>query len=75
LPQSGTFEAFFQASAACYHGAYLIQMFDSTTMRAHVSAADAKGGGKIRRSAARVVDFGQKSTSNAISITCRSTSI
>jgi transposase len=74
LSQSGTFEAFFQALAACSQGACLIQMFDSTTVRAHVSAAGAKGGSKIRRSAARAVDLAQKSTSNAISMACRSTS-
>lgn len=44
LSQSGTFEAFFQALAACSQTAGLIQMFDSTSIRAHVSAAGAKGG-------------------------------
>ena len=33
--------------------AHLVQMFDSTVVRAHVSAAGAKGGSMIRRSAAR----------------------
>src|SRR4249920_401452 len=32
----------------------LVQMFDSTVVRAHVSAAGAKGGSMIRRLAARV---------------------
>lgn len=44
LSQSGIFEAFFQALAACSQTAGLIQMFDSTSIRAHVSAAGAKGG-------------------------------
>jgi hypothetical protein len=35
-------------------GFFLVQMFDSTVVGAHVSAAGAKGGGTIRRSAARV---------------------
>ena len=34
--------------------AHLVQMFNSTVVRAHVSAAGAKGGGVIRRLAARV---------------------
>jgi transposase len=44
LSAAGTFEAFFQALAACSETAGLIRMFDSTTARAHVSAAGAKGG-------------------------------
>jgi transposase len=46
LSQTGTFEAFFQALAECSRTAGLIQMFDSTSIRAHVSAAGAKGGGQ-----------------------------
>ena len=53
LSQSGTFEAFFDAPAAMSETAQLVQMFDSTVVRAHVSAAGAKGGKTIRRSAAR----------------------
>jgi transposase len=53
LSRSGTFEAFFDALAAS-ETAHLVQMFDSTVVRAHVSAAGAKGGSMIRRSAARV---------------------
>jgi hypothetical protein len=37
--------------------AHLVQMFDSTVVRAHVSAAQAKGGSVIKRSAARAVDL------------------
>jgi transposase len=73
LSQTGTFEAFFQALAGCSQTAGLIQMFDSTTVRAHVSAAGAKGGSKIRRSAALAAASARKSTSNAISTDCRST--
>src|SRR4249920_3493960 len=44
LSRSGTFEAFFDALAAMSETAHLVQMFDSTVVRAHVSAAGAKGG-------------------------------
>src|SRR5688572_14836993 len=43
LSQSGVFEAFFEALAAMSTAAALVQMFDSTVVRAHVSAAGAKG--------------------------------
>jgi hypothetical protein len=36
------FEAFFQLLAECSQTAHLVQLFDSTTARAHVSAAGAK---------------------------------
>lgn len=49
LSRAGTFEAFFQALAGCSRSAGLIQMFDSTSVRAHVSAAGEKGDRKIRR--------------------------
>jgi transposase len=64
LSQNGTLEAFFQALAECSGTAGLAQMFDSTSIRAHVSAAGAKGGSKIRRSAARGAGSARKSTSN-----------
>jgi transposase len=38
LSQSGVFEAFFEALAAMSETAHLVQMFDSTVVRAHVSA-------------------------------------
>jgi transposase len=44
LSRSGVFEAFFQMLAECSETAHLIQFFDSTITRAHVSAAGAKGG-------------------------------
>ena len=43
LSRSGTFEAFFDALAAMSETAHLVQMFNSTVVRAHVSAAGAKG--------------------------------
>ena len=44
LSKSGTFERFFHALAGCSQTSGLLQMFDSTSIRAHVSAAGAKGG-------------------------------
>jgi transposase len=75
LSQTGTFEAFFLALAECSRTAGLIQMFDSTSIRAHVSAAGAKGGSKIRRLADHEAASGRRSTSNATSMAIRSTSI
>src|SRR4030088_261023 len=57
LSRAGTFEAFFDALAAMSETAHLVQMFDSTVVRAHVSAAGAKGGKITRHSAAHAVDF------------------
>ena len=75
LSRSGVFEAFFDALAALSESAHLVQMFDSTVVRAHVSAAGAKGGRTIRRSAARAAASRPKSTSRSISTACRSRSI
>ena len=72
LSRSGVFEAFFQLLAETSKTAHLVQMFDSTVVRAHVSAAGAKGGSKIRRSAAHVADSRPKSTSKPILTACRS---
>ena len=55
LSKAGVFEAFFDTLAGLSSTAHLIQMFDSTVVRAHVSAAGAKGGRKIRRSGVRAV--------------------
>jgi transposase len=41
LSRAGVFEALFDALAAMSSSAHLIQMFDSTIVRAHVSAAGA----------------------------------
>ena len=61
LSRTGVFEAFFDLLSQCSATAHLVQMFDSTVVRAHVSAAGAKGGRKIRRSAARAAGFLAKS--------------
>ena len=62
LSQAGVFEAFFDALAAMSSSAHLIQMFDSTIVRAHVSAAGARGGKKVRRSGVRAAASPRKST-------------
>ena len=62
LSQSGVFEMFFDTLAALSKSAHLVQMFDSTVVRAHVSAAGAKGGRKVRRSGARAVASRPRST-------------
>jgi transposase len=64
LSKAGVFEAFFDALASMSASAHLIQMFDSTIVRAHVSAAGAKGGKRDRRSGARAAGSRQKSTPN-----------
>jgi len=62
LSKAGVFEAFFDTLAAMSPTAHLIQMFDSTIVRAHVSAAGAKGGRTARRSVARRAGSRPKST-------------
>jgi len=74
LSRSGVFEAFFQLLAECSQTAHLVQFFDSTTARAHVSAAGAKGGSIAKHSAARVAVSRPKSTSKPISTATLSTS-
>lgn len=63
LSQSGVFELLFEKLAEQSGSAHLVQMFDSTVVRAHVSAAGAKGGSTIRGSAARAVASPAKSIS------------
>ena len=75
LSRTGVFEAFFDALAALSENAHLVQMFDSTVVRAHVSAAGAKGGRTIRLSAVRAAVSRLKSTSRSTSMACRSPSI
>ena len=53
LSQAGVFEAFFDALAETSRTAELVQMFDSTIVRAHVSAAGAKGGKTAKHWVAR----------------------
>lgn len=62
LSKAGVLEAFFDTLAEMRTSAHLIQMFDSTIVRAHVSAAGAKGGSKARRSAVRAAGSRRKST-------------
>src|SRR5215207_2172257 len=75
LRESGTIEAFFEALAELSSTADLVQMFDSTVVRAHVSAAGAKGGSKPRRSDARGAASRRKSTSRPTLTACLSPSI
>ena len=72
LSRSGVFDVFFEALAQLSPTAHLVQMFDSTVTRAHVSAAGAKGCSKISRSDAREVGSRAKSTSRPTSLPCRS---
>jgi transposase len=74
LSRNGTFEAFFHALAGCSRTAAVIQMFDSTAARAHVSAAGAKKGVALRRSAALAAGSARRSTSSAILMVSHSTS-
>lgn len=71
LSRAGVFEAFFDALAATSRTAHLVQMFDSTIVRAHVSAAGAKGGRTDRRSAAHEAGSRPRSTSKPTSTACR----
>ena len=74
LSRAGVFEAFFDALAATSRTAPLVQMLDSTIVRAHVSAAGAKGGSRARRSGGRGAAFPPRSTSRPIFAACRSPS-
>lgn len=74
LSRSGVFEVFFQLLAEQSATAHLVQFFDSTVVRAHVSAAGAKGGRKVRGLAARAVDSRRKSISRPTSMAIRSIS-
>lgn len=49
LSQTGFFEAFFEALADNSETTHPVVMFDSTVVRAHVSAVGAKGGKKPMR--------------------------
>ena len=74
LSRSGVFEAFFQSLAELSTTAHLVQMFDSTVVRAHVSAAGAKGGSRARRWDGHGVGSRARSTSRQISGDYRSAS-
>ena len=71
LSRAGVFEAFFEALAALSGTAHLVQMFDSTIVRAHVSAAGAKGGRVGRPWAAPGVGSRPKSTSRPTGMAIR----
>jgi transposase len=75
LSKAGVFEAFFDALAGMSATAHLIQMFDSTVVRAHVSAAGAKGGKRVRRWGARAAASRPRSTSRLIRTATSSPSI
>src|SRR6056297_339635 len=62
LSRAGVFEDWFALLAGLSGTAHLVQMFDSTVVRAHVSAAGAKGGRMVRRSDAPVAGSARKST-------------
>jgi transposase len=62
LSKAGVFEAFFDTLAGMSPTAHLIQMFDSTVVRAHVSAAGAKGGSRRKRWGVRAAGSRPKST-------------
>ena len=64
LSKAGVFETFFDTLASMSSSAHLIQMFDSTIVRAHVSAAGTKGGKKRRRSGVRAAASPRKSKPN-----------
>jgi transposase len=72
LSRAGVFEAFFEALAALSETAHLVQMFDSTIARAHVSAAGAKGGRANRHWAAPVVASQPRFTSRPTGMAIRS---
>jgi transposase len=73
LSQRGVFEAFFQLMAERSEMAHLVQMFDSTVVRAHVSAAGAKGGRTVKPLAGRAAGSRPRSTSRPTSRATRST--
>ncbi len=63
LSRAGVFEDMMALLAECSRSAHLVQMFDSTVVRAHVSAAGAKGSKMAKPSVARAAGSRPKSTS------------
>jgi transposase len=61
LSKAGVFEDFFAMLAGLSNTAHLVQMFDSTIIRAHVSAAGAKGGSRVRLSGGHAAGLVPKS--------------
>ncbi len=72
LSRAGVFEAMFDALASMSRTAHLVQMFDTTIVRAHVSAAGAKGGSTARRWDVPVGASRPRSTSRSTLMACRS---
>ena len=62
LSQRRVFEAMLALLAEMSSTAHLVQMVNSTIVRAHVSAAGAKGGTRARHSGAGAVGFPPRST-------------
>ena len=69
------FETFFEALASLSERAHLVQMFDSTVIRAHVSAAGAKRGRMAKHAGAPGEASRPRSISRPISTAIRSASI
>ena len=67
----GVFEAVFQALAQSGAAEERLQMLDGTTVRAHQHAAGAKGGGTVRRWAAREAASRPSCTCAATPAACR----
>ena len=61
LGKAGVFDDYFAMLAGLSETAHIVQMFDSTVIRAHVSAAGAKGGKRARPSGVRVAGSVRKS--------------
>jgi transposase len=68
LSKTGVFEAMFDTLASMSSSAHLVQMFDSTIVRAHVSAAGAKGGKKAKRLVDPRVNLTPKYTQNQTNV-------
>lgn len=56
------FEDFFDMLAGLSGSAHLVQLFDSTIIRANVSTGEEKAGIRAKRSAARAAALARKST-------------
>ena len=69
---SGIWDELLQALADSGGGADMLQMIDSTVIRAHRCAAGQKGGLKIRPSAARAAASRARSISASMHSVCRS---
>ena len=62
LSKAGVFDDYFATLASLSDSAHLVQMFDSTIVRAHVSAAGAKGGSRNKHLGAPKAALAPKST-------------